>query len=94
MSTIHARFWVQKVELQAVAQGQVQRTVHLAPVVRPTPLDDGKGNVDWSKYTPSGSITLSVSNESAGRAFEEALGKDVSITFEILEPEPVGPPAE
>lgn len=84
MSTIHARFWVQKVTLQAVSQGNVQRLVELAPVIRPTPTDDGKGNIDWSKYTPSGSITLSVTSESAGAAFQDAIGKDVAITFEIL----------
>jgi hypothetical protein len=85
MSRIHARFWVQKVTKQAVSAGNVQRTVELAPVVRPTPLDDGKGNIDWSKYTPSGSITLVVSAEAAGEAFEAALGKDVAITFDILD---------
>lgn len=88
MSTIHARFWVQKVTLQAVSQGQVQRLVELAPVIRATPLDDGKGNVDWSKYTPSGSISLSITAEGAGEAFQAAIGKDVAITFEIIEPAP------
>lgn len=85
MSTIHARFWVQKVTKQAVSAGNIQRTVELAPVVRPAPSDDGKGNVDWSKYTPSGSIALSVSADAAGEAFEAALGKDVAITFDILD---------
>ena len=85
MSTIHARFWVQKVTKQAVSAGNIQRTVELAPVIRPTPSDDGNGNVDWSKYTPSGSITLSVSADAAGEAFEAALGKDVAITFDILD---------
>ena len=83
--SIHARFWVQKVTKQAVSAGNIQRIVELAPVIRPTPLDDGKGNIDWSKYTPSGIITLSVSAEAAGEAFEAALGKDVAITFDILD---------
>ena len=85
MSTIHARFWVQKVTKQAVSAGNIQRTVELAPVVRPAPSDDGKGNVDWAKYTPSGEIRLTVSAEGAGEMFDAALGKDVAITFDILD---------
>lgn len=89
---VHARFWVQKVTKQAVSQGNISRTVELAPVVRPQPLDDGQGNVDWSKYTPSGSITLSITADGAGEAFERALGKDVAITFDLpddeVDPEP------
>ncbi len=82
---IHARFWVQKVTKQAASQGNVTRIVELAPVIRPTPLDDGKGNVDWAKYTPSGSITLTITADAAGEAFDAALGKDVEITFDIVE---------
>lgn len=82
---IAARFWVQKVTKQAVSKGNVTRLVELAPVVRPAPSDDGQGNTDWSKFTPSGSITLTVSADAAGQAFEDAVGHDVAITFEILE---------
>lgn len=85
MSKIHARFWVQKVTKQAAAGGAVTRTVDLAPVIRSTPLPGAEGNVDWSKYTPSGSITLVVSAEGAGDAFEAALGKDVAITFDVID---------
>lgn len=82
---IHARFWVQKVTKTAVSQGNISRTVELAPVIRAAPLDGGQGNVDWSKYTPSGKIELTITAEAAGRAFEDAIGKDVAITFEILD---------
>lgn len=87
---IAARFWIQKVTKFAASKGAVQRTVELAPVIRSLPAtspdyDDGKGNVDWAKFTPSGAITLTVTNESAGQAFEDAIGHDVAITFEILD---------
>lgn len=93
---IHARFWVQKVTLQAVSQGQIQRHVELAPVVRATgqPGYDPEGNVDWSKYTPSGKIELSITAEAAGAAFEAAVGRDVAITFEILDALDSPTPAE
>lgn len=85
--SVAARFWVQKITKQAVSQGNVTRLVELAPVVRPAPLDDGKGNVDWAKYTPSGSITLNVSQDGAGDWFEAMLGKDVAITFAAVDSE-------
>lgn len=85
MSIIHARFWVQKVTKQAAAGGNITRTVELAPVVRAAPLDGSDGNVDWSKYTPSGRIEMNISADAAGQAFEDAIGKDVAITFEILD---------
>lgn len=88
MSTkIRARFWVQKITKQAAAGGSITRTVELAPVVRATgqPGYEPEGNVDWSKYTPSGRIEMHISAEAAGEAFEAAVGKDVAITFEILD---------
>ena len=90
MSTIHARFWVQKVTKQAASKGNVTRLVELAPVIRSLPAtspdyDDGKGNVDWAKFTPSGRIELTVSADAAGQAFEDAVGHDVAIIFEILD---------
>lgn len=49
---------------------------------------DTEDNVDWAKYSPAGTITLSVSQAAGGafETFEELLGKDVSITFEELTP--------
>ena len=85
MSKIHARFWVQSVNKQTVSGGEIIRSVVLAPVVRATPLEGSDGNVDWSKYTPSGRIELTITKDGAGQEFEDALGKDVAITFEVIE---------
>lgn len=80
--SVAARFWVQKVTKQAVSGGAVTRHVELAPVIRASQLPGADGNVDWSQYTPSGLIQLTVSAPAAGQWFEEMLGRDIAITFE------------
>lgn len=80
---VNARFWVQKITKQAVGNDQVAVHAELAPVVRAKQLPGAEGNVDWSKYTPSGKIELTITSEPAARFFEEALGKDIAITFEV-----------
>jgi hypothetical protein len=79
--SVAARFWVQKSEKHVVAGGGIMRTITLQPVVRAHELPGGEGNVDWSKYTPAGNISLTVTQDGAGEWFEERLGKDVAITF-------------
>jgi hypothetical protein len=79
--SVAARFWVQKITKQAAAGDAVTRIVELAPVIRPSQLPGGDGNVEWSKYTPSGSISIAVTAEPAGAWFEERLGKDIAISF-------------
>lgn len=85
---VRAQFWVKSVLLNAVSGGNVSRVVTMAPVVRATgqPGYDPEGNTDWSKYTPSGHIEMTVSAEAAGAIFQDAVGKDVRITFEVIEP--------
>jgi len=73
--SVAARFYVREIVKQQVSGG-INHTVKLSPVVRPT--DDNK---EWSKYTPSGDISMTVTQESAGAWFEDRLGEDVSITF-------------
>lgn len=78
---VAARFWVQSVKKSAVAGGEVSREVILQPVIRPTGLPGAEGNVNWSKYTPSGEIRLVVTADPAGQWFEDRIAKDVAITF-------------
>lgn len=40
---------------------------------------DGKENKEWSKYTPSGNLTMSVTNPAAFGWFEE--GKEYYLDF-------------
>lgn len=73
---VKALFYVQSVEKTAASGGSHATKVTLFPVVRPT--DD---NVQWSKYTPSGKIELTITAEGAQEWFEERLAQDVPITF-------------
>jgi hypothetical protein len=84
-TAVKARFWVQKVTKQAASGGSITRIIELAPVIRSNPLPGAEGNIDWSKYTPSGSITLTVSKDGAGQWFEDHLGRDVAITFDAVD---------
>jgi len=84
---VRARFWVQTITKQAVSKGNVATHVGLAPVVRGTgqPGYDPEANTDWSKYTPSGEIRLTITNEAAAAEFEANLGRDVAITFDFVD---------
>jgi len=85
---IRARFWVQKTTKQAASKGSTVVTAELAPVIRATgqPGYDPEANVDWSRYTPSGRIEMTISNEIAAAIFEKNIGRDVAITFEFIDP--------
>lgn len=45
-------------------------------------IKGSEDNKEWSKYTPSGNIDMSVTTPGAIAWFEERLGKDVALTFE------------
>jgi hypothetical protein len=53
-----------------------QKTV----VLRAVTTSDGKGNESWSKYTPSGSIEMTITNEAALEVLKP--GKTFLLTFE------------
>ena len=78
---VRARFWVQSVTKKAAAKGQFTTSVELAPVIRSTGQPGDGQNVDWSKFTPSGKIELTVSAEGAQGWFEDRIGEDIAITF-------------
>ena len=73
---VKALFYVQSVEKTAASGGSHATRVTLFPVTRAT--DD---NVQWSKYTPSGKIEMTITADGAQEWFEEHLGEDVPITF-------------
>jgi len=76
--SVNARFWVR----EFTRFGNTDNVqVKLSPKTR-SGKDD---NVDWSKYTPSGEITMSLTTEGAQQWFEERIGKDVAITFADVE---------
>lgn len=71
---VKARFWIREITKFGNAGNN---KVVLSPVTRNT-----EDNVQWSKYTPSGEITLFITTEGAQQWFEDRIGKDVAITFE------------
>lgn len=80
---VEARFWVQKVEKVvsgSAAPGQTAQLsvkVTLAPVIRKT-----EDNIQWSRYTASGTIELWLTQQAAIDWYEQRLGQDVAITFD------------
>lgn len=54
--------------------------VELVPV-------NGKGNEDWSRWTPSGSLKLTITNPEAVKQFE--VGKDYFVDFTPVPEEPI-----
>lgn len=77
---VRAKFWVKEiVHHHNGAQGTDQPvTVKLAAA-----YNNGIGNEDWSKYTPSGDITMMITNPAASDFFE--LGKQVYVDFSLAE---------
>lgn len=53
-------------------------TVKLRPV-----YSDSEENKTWSKYTPSGDVTMSITNPPAAAAFE--VGRDYYVDFTPVE---------
>ncbi len=70
---VHARF-----RCDSVLQCENQATVCLQPVTK-----NNQGNEEWSKWTPNGSISLTVTVQETAKAFVP--GKIYAITFESLE---------
>jgi hypothetical protein len=72
---VEARFWVKEiVHHHNGGQGDQPVTIKLAAA-----YNDGKGNEDWSKWTPQGDISMMVTNPAAVAMFE--LGKHYKIEF-------------
>jgi hypothetical protein len=66
---VRAKFYVQEVRnVHTADPKQVCAIVKLAAV-----YGDGKGNEDWSKWTPQGALEMTITNPAAVEAFE--LGK-------------------
>lgn len=73
--SVAARFFVSAIEKQAT----------LYTVVKLVASSRGQENKSWAKYTPSGTIQMSISPDTdAGRWFEEHVGQDVALTFDHI----------
>lgn len=81
---MRARFWVNEVTKKAVSGGEVIAVVKLSPVTRNVSLNGGdyiSDNIDWSRYTPSGSMEFTVTQPEAVAYWEARLGSDQLIEF-------------
>lgn len=77
---VRAKFWVKEVTHHHNGSPTSDQpvTVKLAAA-----YNDGKGNEDWSKYTPSGDIVMLITNPAASDFF--TLGKQVFVDFTAAE---------
>lgn len=85
---IAARFFIDEITEHSRFVGI---RVKLAPVTASGAR--GEHNREWSKFTPSGEIVLSVTNPAAMEWFKARLGRDLSISIDdrpIEELEPLG----
>lgn len=73
---VSARFYV--AEATRFAYNPSQRTIKLRASTK------GEENKAWAAATPSGEITLQISNPAAAEWFEERLGTDVGLVFTDL----------
>ena len=73
---VRAKFWVKEIVHHHNGQAGADQpvTVKLAAA-----YGNGKGNEDWSKYTPQGDISMMITNPAASEMFE--LGKHFFIDF-------------
>lgn len=83
---IKARFYVSKFEKQVIGTQDGEPRFNGLVTLNAVTRKDTEDNVDWAKYSPSGQITMSVSQEAGGafETFERLLGRDVSLTFEEI----------
>lgn len=76
---VQARFFIDRIVKHARFEGI---EVFMSPVTGGRA--SGVDNTDWAKFTPSGEIKLTVTNESAKAWFEAHMGgdHDIAITFD------------
>jgi hypothetical protein len=75
---VKAKFYVSSVAEQAHSPGQRppdSKVVRLAAAT-------GQGNEQWSRWTPSGTIEMTINNPAAYEQFQ--VGQYVEITFESV----------
>lgn len=76
MSTVRAKFECIGIQEQPEAEG---KTITLVPVI-----DGSEENKSFSKYTPAGNLSLTISNETPAANFFEA-GKEYYLDFSLAE---------
>ncbi len=75
---IVARFFISKADVFAQHDGSIGASVTMKACQR-TDAD----NVSWTKWTPSGEITMSVLNPDAAAFFRDHVGRDCRVMIEL-----------
>lgn len=72
---VRAQFFVDHV-VEKLASTNIYRSVVLRASTK------GEANKEWSKWTPSGTIEMVITNETAVQWFKDHIGQDISIVFD------------
>ncbi|MET3900344.1 hypothetical protein ABIB57_004310 [Devosia sp. UYZn731] len=79
--TVQARFYVTEINHQAtLSPGHVNVQVKLAAAFGNYLQGLPEGNKDWSKYTPTGELSMTITKPSAIEQFE--VGEIYALTFD------------
>lgn len=79
--SVQAMFYVKEINHRATSQpGDVNAEIKLAAAFGGYLQGLPEGNMDWSKYTPQGEVSMTVTNPSAIDQFE--IGAVYLLTFE------------
>lgn len=86
--SIEARFYVAEFNERAIGNDADGKPKTMASVVlNAVTRKMGEDNVQWSEYSPSGQMTIAVTQKEGGAydAFRDLLGKDVKILISPAE---------
>ena len=86
--TVRAMFYVSEINHRTTGDrtavnAQIKMSAAFGTYLKGLP----EGNGDWSKYTPSGELAITITNPAAIEQFE--IGEVYSLTFEKAEKTPV-----
>lgn len=74
---VRAKFYVHAVEITTYGT-----------IVKMRPVTRGEDNKEWSAATPSGELSMTISNEVAAESFGP--GQEWALTFTPIQPDQVG----
>lgn len=77
MKSVQAKFFVKSIQHQTHSPGPNNHNAYAE--VRLGVVTSGKGNASWSKFTPSGEITMCITNMDAVDQFD--LGQEYIVDF-------------
>lgn len=73
-----ARFFISQADVFAQSDGTIGANVTLKACQR-----SDEDNVSWTKWTPSGELTMCVMNPSAAAFFRDNVSKDCTVTIDL-----------